>query len=173
MYLIEVFGSSLFGDRETSIILGFINIAAKYRFIFIEPESELSLESFKIEKKLIPPKEMQEKVRKLIRELILIEDESRILKLDTIAAIMAYGKGLNFEDILELQTQWLEGRKKLMGKADELLREDSGSDRFAECFEEWLSALEEFSIISHEVNSTITLQALENLKEAFRPRSPA
>jgi len=168
MYLIEIIGSIMFGDSKTSVLLGFINIAAKYRFIFIEPDSELSLESFKLEKRQKQPKELQGKVRQLVRELLLIEDESRALKLDTAASIMTYGQGLNINDMLELQKQWLDGRKKLVDKADEVLREDPGSDGFAEHFEKWLSVLEEFSSISHKVNSTITLQALENLKEAFR-----
>jgi hypothetical protein len=166
MYLIEVLESAIFGDNKTSIILGLINIAAKYRFIFIEPESELSLTSFKIERK--SPKEMQEKVRKLIRELFLIEDESRVLKLDTTAAIITYSQGLNLDDIIELQKQWFDGRKRLLDAANMILHENPESDEFAERSREWLLALEEFSGVSHKVNSTIALQALENLKEAFR-----
>jgi TIR domain len=166
MYLIEALGIAIFGDNKTSIILGLINIAAKYRSIFIEPESELSVTSFKIEKK--PPKEMQEKVRKLVRELFLIEDESRVLKLDTTASIITYSRGLNLDDILELQKQWFDGRQRLLDVADTILHENPESDEFAERSREWLLALEEFSSVSHKVNSTITLQALENLKEAFR-----
>lgn len=46
MYLIEALESAIFGDTKTSILLGLINLAAKYRFIFLEPESALSLLSF-------------------------------------------------------------------------------------------------------------------------------
>jgi hypothetical protein len=49
MYLIERLQCSIFGDKDTSIILGFINIAAKYRFMFIEERSSLSLMSLKLE----------------------------------------------------------------------------------------------------------------------------
>jgi hypothetical protein len=166
MYFIEALSSAIFGDNKTSILLGLINIAAKYRAIFIEPESELSLVSFKIERK--QPKEMQEKVRQLIRELLLIEDESRVLKLDTTASIITYSRGLSLDDILALQKQWFEGRKRLVDVADTVLNENPESDGFAECLREWLLALEEFSNISRKVNSTIALQALDNLKEAFR-----
>jgi hypothetical protein len=166
MYLIEVLGTAILGNNETSIILGLINIAAKYRFIFIEQESELSLTSFKIEKK--SPKEMQEKVRKLVRELYLIEDESRVLKLDTPASIIIYSRGLSLEDILGLQKQWFDGRQRLLDVADTILQENPGSDKFAKLSDEWLLALEEFSSVSYKINSTIALQALENLKEVFR-----
>jgi hypothetical protein len=110
---------------------------------------------------------MQEKVRRLIRELLLIEDESRVLQLDTTASIITYSRGLSLDDMLALQKQWFEGRKRLVDVADTVLNENPESDGFAECFREWLLALEEFSSISRKVNSTIALQALENLKEAF------
>lgn len=165
MYLIEMLGVATFGYNKTLIILGLITIAAKYRFIFIEPASELSLMSFKIEKK--SPKEMQEKVEKLVRELCLIEDESRVHKLDTAASIVMYSQGLSREDLEELQKQWYDGRQRLMDVADTILRENPESDEFAERSREWLLALEEFSSVSRKVNSTIALQALENLKEVF------
>jgi hypothetical protein len=69
---------------------------------------------------------------------------------------------------IALQKQWFEGRKRLVDVADTVLNENPESDGFAECLREWLLALEEFSNISRKVNSTIALQALENLKEAFR-----
>jgi len=166
MYLIESLESVIFGDNKSSIILGLINIAAKYRFIFIEPQSELSLTSFKLGMKT--PEEMQAKVRQLVRELLLIEDESRVLKLDTTASIITYGSRLSLDVIIELQNQWLEGRKKLQNVADKLLHANPKSDEFAERVSQWMLALEEFSSISDKVNSTIALQALENLKETFQ-----
>lgn len=111
---------------------------------------------------------MQGKVRRLVRELLLIEGESRILKLDTAASIITYSRGLSIKDIIELQRQWFAGRQKLMDKADKVLMENPESNEFAECSHKWLSTLEEFTSISQKINSPITLQALENLKEYFQ-----
>jgi hypothetical protein len=55
-----------------------------------------------------------------------------------------------------------------MDKADKVLMENPESNEFAECSQKWLSTLEEFTSISQKINSTITLQALENLKEYFQ-----
>jgi hypothetical protein len=114
------------------------------------------------------PKQIQEKVRSLIRELLLLEDESRVLQLDTVQAITAYAKDLSLNEVIELQQKWLGGREKLMEAANTLLYEEPESDNFTELFEEWLSALENFTDISKHVNSTVALQALENLKKVFQ-----
>jgi hypothetical protein len=170
MYLIESLQPSIFGDEDTSIILGFIDIAAKYRFMFVEDRSPFSLMAFRLEKNRLEktPKQLQEKVRALIRELLLLEDESRVLHLDTPRAVAVYAKGLSLSEVIELQQKWLGGREKLIEAADTLLHTEPESDTFAELFEAWLSALEHFTDISKHVNSTVALQALESLKKVFQ-----
>jgi hypothetical protein len=165
MYLIEKLEVFTGEYNRASIILGFINLAAKYRFLFIESASELSLRSFKIEKK--PPKEIQEKVRRLVRELCLIEEESELFKIGTTAAIDVFGQGLSDEDIIELNNQWFDVRPRLEHAADALLRANPESDEFAKRSTEWLLVLEEFSKVSRKVNSTAALRALENIKKVF------
>ena len=113
-------------------------------------------------------REVQEKVRQLLRELLLIEDESRVLRLDTTASIHTYSQGLGTDKILELQTEWYQERKTLMSAADVLLKENPDSANFSRCFEAWLAALKTFSAMSLKVNSTIATQALENLKQSFQ-----
>ena len=103
---------------------------------------------------------MQEKVRDLARELLLLEDESRVLQLDTAPAITAYAKGLSLCEVIKLQQIWLGGREKLMEAADTLLHEGPESDNFTELVQDWLLALEHFTDISKQVNSTVALQAL-------------
>ena len=75
VFFIQKLQRSALGNNDTSTILGFINVAAKYRFIFIEKDSELSVESFMFEP---DPAKIQNKVRELIRELLLIEEEFAI-----------------------------------------------------------------------------------------------
>jgi len=62
----------------------------------------------------------QNKVRQLIRELVLIEEESRNLKLDQIAAISIYfgGDSTHLAVAKALQDKWLEARSKLMASAE-------------------------------------------------------
>jgi hypothetical protein len=168
MYFIQALENPAFGEKKTSILLGLINICAKYRFIFVEPESPLSLWSFQYTIRRDPPRMIQEKVRQLNRELLLIEDESRILQLDTPGAIYTYTQGIDPDRILEFQQEWYRERQNLMDAANAILHANPDSNDFANCFENWLSALKAFSEMSHKVNSTIAIQALENLKESFQ-----
>jgi TIR domain-containing protein len=157
---------SPYGNNDTSMILGFINVAAKYRFIFIERESLLSVESFMFEP---DPVKIQNKVRQLVRELLLIEDESRNLRLDQVAAISAYfgGDQDHIEQAKALQDKWIVARAGLMDAAEKILGVAPASADFAAASRAWLTTLKSFRNTSEELNSIVTVQALENLKKSF------
>jgi hypothetical protein len=166
VYFIQKLQSSELGDSDTSTILGFINVAAKYRFIFIERDSPLSVESFVFEHDVA---KLQNKVRQLVRELLLIEEESRNLKLDQIAAISMYfgGDSSHLATAKSLQEKWFDARGKLMASAEKLLSVPSASAEFPAANAEWLATLRSFRLTSDEINSTVAVQALENLKKSF------
>src|SRR5262249_23638190 len=129
---------SVLGNNDTSIILGFINIAAKYRFIFIERDSLLSVESFIFEPDAA---KIQSKVRQLIRELLLIEEDSRNLKLDQVAAISSYfgGDAAHLDTAKALQDKWFEARSSLMAAAEKILDAAPASAEFRAINNEWLA----------------------------------
>jgi hypothetical protein len=166
VYFIQKLQSSALGNNGTSTILGFINVAAKYRFIFIERDSLLSVESFMFEP---DSSKIQNKVRQLIRELLLIEEESRNLKLDQVAAISMYfgGDQPHLATAKSLQDKWFEARSKLMASAETILSVLPASVDFPAANEEWVATLKSFRLTSDEVNSVVTVQALENLKKSF------
>ena len=80
MYFIEKLRKNEFGDQDTSILLAFVNVTARYRFIFLKPESELSEEAFLVETN---PIQLQDKIHRVLHEIVLIEDEARQLNLDS------------------------------------------------------------------------------------------
>jgi hypothetical protein len=172
VYFIQKLQCNPLGNNTTSTILGFVNVAAKYRFIFIEQESSLSVESFMFEPE---PLKIQNKVRQLIRELLLIEEESRNLKLDQIAAISTYfgGDQAHLATAKSLQDRWFEARGKLMASAEKVLSTNPAAVEFSAVNKEWLATLSSFRLTSDEINSTVTLQALENLKKSFTGSKPA
>jgi hypothetical protein len=141
-------------------------VAAKYRFIFIERDSLLSVESFMFEP---DPTKIQNKVRQLIRELLLIEEESRNLKLDQVAAISMYfgGDPAHLATAKMLQDRWIAVRVNLMASAEKILGTVPASAEFAAANKEWLATLSSFRLTSEEINSTVAVQALENLKNSF------
>jgi hypothetical protein len=162
---------SALGRNDTSIILGFVNVAAKYRAIFIERNSPLSAESFVFEP---DPAKVQNKVRQLIRELLLIEEDSRNLQLDQVAAISTYfgGDSAQLAAAKTLQDKWFEVRVKLMAAAESILAIAPASADFRTVNARWLETLRDFRQTSDEINSVVTVQALENLKKSFM-RAPA
>ena len=165
MYFVEKLAQSSLGNDNTSVILGFINTAAKYRFIFIEEESPLSVKSFYLEP---VPANVKSKVRQLMRELMLIEDEARHLKLDQAAAISIYfGSGDDLKTVKQLQARWFTARQGLVASAEKILGTDPASVDFGVANEEWLATLRSFRDTSDEINSTVTMRALENLKKSF------
>jgi hypothetical protein len=172
VYFIQKLQDSELGNNDTSTILGFINVAAKYRFIFIERDSQLSVESFVFEP---DPAKIQKKVRQLIRELLLIEEDSRNLKLDQVAAISMYfgGDPAHLATAKSLQDQWFEARGKLMASAERILAIPPASVEFNATNAEWLTTLKSFRQTSDEINSMVTVQALENLKKSFTSGWPA
>ena len=172
VHFIQKLYRSPLGNNDTSIILGLINVAAKYRFIFIERESLLSVESFMFEPE---PVKIQNKVRQLVRELLLIEEESRNLKLDQVAAISAYygGDEQHLEGAKAMQDRWYVARRDLMDAAEKILGVAPSSPGFLAANQEWLTVLKSFRQTSEELNSIITVQALENLKKSFLLRPPA
>jgi TIR domain len=167
VYFIEKLQTTPLGNNSTSTILGFINVAAKYRFIFIEQDSNLSLESFILEPE---PAKVQQKVRALIRELLLIEEEARELKLDEIAAIRAYfgADSAHLTTVKELQVKWFGAREKLMAAAQKMMDVDAKSADFAVTRKGWQATLESFRDTSEEINSIVAVQAAENLKTFFK-----
>jgi hypothetical protein len=161
----------MLGRNDTAIILGFINVAAKYRSIFIERDSPLSVESFIFEP---DPVKVQSKVRQLIRELLLIEEDSRNLKLDRVAAISTYfgGDSAHLGTAKALQDRWYEARSKLMAAAEKIVGIAVVSAEFRAVNAEWLETLKAFRLTSGEINSVVTVRALDNLKKSFM-RAPA
>ena len=166
VYFIKRLSARMLGDNATSCILGFINVAAKYRFIFVEPDSALSVDSFILEHEAA---KTQYKVRQLVRELLLIEEEARALKLDQVAAIRQYF-GADSEHLQlakKLQDQWFDARSQLMASAEKILGTDLASPSFPAAAEQWIATLRAFRETSGQINSTVTVKALENLKESF------
>jgi hypothetical protein len=166
VYFVQTLKGRGLGDPDTSIVLAFINVAAKYRFIFIERESPLSVESFSISKDQADLKKL---VRQLIHELLLIEEEARGNGLDKPAAIYKYfGSDQDrLEQVRNLQTQWFENRQKLMLSAEKVISIPTDSPEFSSARDEWLGKLQEFRDASEAINSIVTTQALENLKGSF------
>ena len=59
-----------------------------------------------------------------------------------------------------------------MAAAEKILGVAPASAEFRAANAEWLATLKSFRATSDEINSIVTVQALENLKKSFTSRSP-
>jgi hypothetical protein len=100
--------------------------------------------------------------------LLILENESHFFKLDTPAAILIYGHGIDMDEVLKIQQKWFDVRKNLVDLAGKILGTDQESDEFENSINNWLGVLEQFSHVSGEINSKLALKALDNLREFFK-----
>jgi cellulose biosynthesis protein BcsQ len=159
-----------YGKRDTSIILGFITQAARYKSIF-ELESPISVESFIVEPN---PARVQDKVREFIRQLRSIEAESVDLGLGDASNIVIYmgddrsrlaALGSHLETTNETRVQ-------LFASAERILHTPVDSTEFRTARVGWLASLTSFVQANDKLLSTIIVPAIDNLKKAFVGTSP-
>jgi hypothetical protein len=163
MYFIERLRLEDYGDEKTSLILSFVNVTARYRFIFLEPESSLSEQAFVLEG---DAGKLKRKVEALMRQLIMIEEESHILRLDSAKARVAiFGPNADLTQLKQMSTAWIEARKRLKEAADQILAADP--DGFGLALEKWLAVLKEFTAVAREINAELGCRAIDALREVF------
>lgn len=120
-------GSDSWNPPDTAVTLGYINVAVKYRETLIDPESPLSVLDYY---RRIEFDDLKSKARRSIRELLIIEDESHILKLDQRKSIaIDYGPSINAAKMVgDMQEEWLRVRAALRTAAQSLLKTPSTAE---------------------------------------------
>ncbi|TBD04828.1 hypothetical protein ELH21_10735 [Rhizobium leguminosarum] len=167
MWLIPSLTFKSFGNPKTTILLSFIVLSAKYRFLFLEKESQFALKKLKAIK---DPAELKGTVLAILRELVLIEEESRAMDLDGSAAFLAIvSKKIKNQIVEKHMGDYQTTRKSLQAAASGFIEIDPDSLKFSETTERWWASLEAFVAASRVVNETYTASALENLGKQFRP----
>jgi hypothetical protein len=165
MYLIPAIRLAFLESSNKAITLGYINIAIKYRDIFIDPTSPLSILDYY---RQVDFDDLKGKVRRSIRELLIIEDESHILKLDERKSIAVY-----YDPSVEaakrigaMQADWLRVRSTLLETGHRLLKTplDARADEKERVRGAWVEALSEFVTVSEKINSETLAKAIDNLK---------
>jgi TIR domain len=165
MYFIPALRFAFLETSNTAVTLGFINIAIKYRDIFIDPTSDLSVLDYY---RQVEFDELRAKVRRSIRELLVIEDESHILKLDERKSIaIYYDPSLEAaRKIGDMQGDWMKVRSALLDSAQLLLKTplDAKPDERDRVRNIWIGALSDFVTVSEKINSNTLSKAIDNLK---------
>jgi hypothetical protein len=166
MWFIRFLNRALYGNKDTSILLSFISVASKYRFLFLEEESPLSIERFRAES---DPKRFQEKVRRLLREVVLIEEESRVFDLDKATALLviAGAEGADFVEDRKNLDAYATSRAAMVPAASGIVNLAPEDPTFQSTRDAWISTLEKFLDSSRRINSVYTAKALVQLRNYF------
>lgn len=165
MYFIPALRFAFLEKSDTAVTLGYINVAVKYREIFIDPDSPLSVLDYY---RKIEFSELKSKVRRSVRELLIIEDESHILKLDQRPSIaIYYGRSLDAAVMVGgMQEEWVRVREALTDAAQALLKTPVAAEETKkdEARKAWVVALTDFVKVSDQINSDTLRKAIDNLK---------
>ncbi|SPP92769.1 toll/interleukin-1 receptor domain-containing protein [Bradyrhizobium vignae] len=166
MYFIEKLKRGDHGKAETVTLLAFLNVAARYRAIFIEADSAISPEAFKLE---TDPLELQSKVRLLQKEIILIEDDAAQMKLDDHAALLTlHGNRANVADASENTTTWQTIRRELFDASARILAVQGTDAAYPQARRNFLKVLDSFGEAARKINTQIASLSMEQLARYFK-----
>jgi hypothetical protein len=163
MYLIPTLRLAMLEYSKSAVTLRFIDVAVKYRDLFLNPASEVSALEFQRDHSF---EAFRAKVQEVVRQLALIEDQSRVLGLDQAAAIAIY-LGSSKKDQAEIRrlSKLYDAAKNDLQEAARAVRLCKGGDAGegdVRCA--WLAALDAFMDASNEVNSIALKRAIGNLQ---------
>jgi hypothetical protein len=165
MYFIPALRFAFLEKSNTAVTLGYINVAVRYRSVFIDPSSPLGVLDYY---RSIEFDQLKSKVRRSIREPLIIEDESHILRLDQRESIaIYYGSSRNAAIMVGgMQEEWIKVRRTLMAAAQLLLKTPVTADqkKIDEVRGEWVAALNDFVDVSDRINSDTLRKAIDNLR---------
>jgi hypothetical protein len=165
MYFIPVMRLAFQDGSDAAITLGFINVAIRYRELFLNPTSDISLAGFyRLGGNFT---ELKKKIHNAMRELLLIEDESHVLGLERQRSIAVYygSADADARRIADIATEFKEARRLLYDAASSVLAlEKVAPGQQKEQYENWMKALSSFIATSKKNNAELLSRALENLK---------
>ncbi|MBY5871902.1 hypothetical protein ACC699_03835 [Rhizobium ruizarguesonis] len=174
MYMIPALPVAFLENSNAAVTLGYINVAVKYRAVFLDPSSDLGYLSYYMKMEF---DELKSKVRRSIRELLIIEDESHVLKLDDLKSIsIYYGITADKAKIIgAMDADWTAVRKALIDAAQPLLKTPSTADetQTKAVRDGWVKALTDFVKVSDQINSDSLAKAIDNLKLYVLPSGKA
>jgi hypothetical protein len=173
MFFIPVMRLAFLKDTPVGITLGLINVAVKYRELFLNPASEMSLQAFY----KVSGRALVEEVKKVVREITLIEDDSRILNLDKWKSqALYYGDSTkDAKKIAEFSKEWEATRDALLEAAKAIIAnsEEGSVEQQEKLRASWMSVLAKFTDTSNKINSDVLTAAIDNLRGYLSLNLPA
>ncbi|WP_029077486.1 toll/interleukin-1 receptor domain-containing protein [Bradyrhizobium sp. th.b2] len=166
VYFIPMF--KRYEEGPEAIVLALLNVAARYRMLFLEEESPLSYRSVFVNKG--DKSKFKNCIEVVLRKIFLIEDESHIYGLDEPSNYFKYyGSDADPDAVTKSFADWAEARNALVKCSTELLRENCESPKFDGLIGGWLKQYKMFLDFTLEVNVRLGSRAAQTLRDWFDP----
>ena len=165
MYFVPALNPPLPKNTDAKITLGYINEAVEYREMFLNPKSEMCSIAFH---QKFSFSVLREKVKKLYREILLIEYRKKALELNTQEARVIYysEKESDLEKINKYAYEWANSFNKLTETAKLIISYRGNDSVYQEKLRgDWIAAHAELSCKLNEIGSDVLVRAIENLKK--------
>jgi hypothetical protein len=162
-YIVEVFRNKDAGDPFTTYLAKAIDIALRYRALFLENGSPYGSTAIRLTAK----NALKPLIKELLRELRLLLMQSREAGLDERQHIIElYGSNDQAVDkVRTMMTIWSEQKDKLSSSAEAVLAERKLTDQ---TFDTFVSTLSEFCDKTKEINVTFTTMVVQRLQEVLK-----
>jgi hypothetical protein len=156
IYVVEM-RTKEYGDPQTTRLLKAISVGLRFRFLFLEEQSEFRPE--KLGHSIVKAPELKAKISEMLTQMDLIFREAIEAKLrDPDLAILIWGKG-NEEKVQRMMDAWDKTRNELYTAAHEVLT-CTDDNSFKTKKDAFISALRNFCGDVREMNSQYTSRVL-------------
>jgi TIR domain len=152
--------------EDTSIVLALLNVAVRYRQVFLKESSDFSVRKFRAA--AFDSDLFNELIRKYLRQFLLIEDESHVYQLDEPSRYFEiYDNDADPDEVSKAFKTWKDRRKKIIELANKVQRELGTTADPSGLMKNWLEELQSFNDYIEPINTNLGVRATKRLESWF------
>lgn len=157
LYFVESLSRKDYGDTDTSLLLKGLELACRFRFLFLEKTSEFSHMNIRI----VSSSVFLEIVRNLERELNLIRRDTLETGLDRPGL---FARFVDWQTLQKMSEAWRPLEAKIREKCVQIREAEQSADVLPELREKLAVTIEEIGTAIRPLNSTLICRLTDSLK---------
>ena len=154
-------------EREgPSMIIALLNVAARYRMIFLAENGKFSYRNISVDKG--DRVKCKSNVELVVRNIFLIEDESHAYGIDDPRNYFALvGSDVDPDEVVKTFKEWNASRDGMFRKSSEVMHHTTEDDSFDVIMQQWLDEYKKFIGKTSVVNRTLGVNASQKVLAWF------
>ena len=157
LYFVECLSRKDYGDPDTSLLLKGMELACRFRFLFLEKTSEFSHMNLRI----ASPSVFLEIVRNLERELSLMRRDALETGLDRPGLFAEY---VDWQTLEKMSEAWRPLEAKIRESCAQIREAEQNADALSGLREKLAGAVEQLESVIRPLNTTLICRLTESLK---------